>query len=145
MNFIHYVDLKKQYGISFKGEDDKEIGELYCDFVDKIIKHVTSMGKTVMMWGDIALEHPDALNRIPKDTIFHKKIGREIWVNDSINQIRVREILDTYPLDFGEENEVVWAVIQHSSLEIQEQYLPKFIDAVEKGKLRGEFVAVMKD
>ena len=86
-----------------------------------------------------------AWNDFPKDTLLHQKIGREIWVNDSINQIRVREILDTYPLDFGEENEVVWAVIQHSSLEIQEQYLPKFIDAVEKGKLRGEFVAVMKD
>lgn len=52
-----------------------------------------------------------AWNDFPMDTILHQKIGREIWVNDSINQIRVREILDTYPLDFGEENEVVWAVV----------------------------------
>lgn len=81
----------------------------------------------------------------PNDTILHRKIGREIWVNDSVNLIRVREILDTYPLDFGEENEVVWVVIQHSSLEIQKQYLPKFLEAVEKGKLRGEYVAVMQD
>ena len=81
----------------------------------------------------------------PNDTLLHQKIGREIWVNDSLNVIRVREILDSYDLDFGEENEVVWAVIQHSSLENQEQYLPKFINAFEKGKLRGEFVAFMQD
>lgn len=55
----------------------------------------------------------------PNDTLLHQKIGREIWVNDSLNVIRVREILDSYDLDFGEENEVVWAVIQHSSLENQ--------------------------
>ncbi|MBO5021445.1 MAG: family 20 glycosylhydrolase [Clostridia bacterium] len=47
----------------------KDRGTLYCDFVTKIIEHVTSMGKTVMMWGDIALEYPNALDRIPKDTI----------------------------------------------------------------------------
>ena len=81
----------------------------------------------------------------PNDTLLHQKIGREIWVNDSLNVVRVREILDSYPLDFGEENEVVWAVIQHSDLETQKQYLPRFIDAVEKGKLRGEFVAFMQD
>lgn len=47
----------------------KDRGVLYCDFVAKIIEHVTQMGKTVMMWGDIALEYPNALDRIPKDTI----------------------------------------------------------------------------
>lgn len=47
----------------------KDRGQLYCDFVAKIIEHVTSMGKTVMMWGDIALEYPNALDRIPKDTV----------------------------------------------------------------------------
>ncbi len=67
----------------------KEIGELYCDFVDKIIKHVTSMGKTVMMWGDIALEHPDALNRIPKDTIF-LNWGYDANPNEE-NVIRIKE------------------------------------------------------
>lgn len=44
-------------------------GELYCDFVSKITKHVTDSGKKVMMWGDIALAYPNALSRIPKDTI----------------------------------------------------------------------------
>ena len=86
-----------------------------------------------------------AWKEFPKDSLLHRKIGREIWVKDSINLIRVKEILDSYPLDFGEENEVVWAVIQHSDLETQKQYLPRFVNAVEKGMLRGEFVAVMQD
>lgn len=48
-------------------------------------------------------------------------------------------------MDFGEENEVLWAVIQHSSLELQQKYLPKFIAAAHKGKIRGELIAVMED
>ncbi len=82
----------------------------------------------------------------PNDTLLHRKIGREIWVNDSLNLIRVREILDEYEtLEFGEENEVLWAVIQHSNLELQKHYLPKFIDACQKNALRAELVAVMQD
>lgn len=65
--------------------------------------------------------------------------------NDSINLVRVCDILDNYPLIFGEENEVLWVVIQHSSLELQKHYLPKFIAAARKGLLRGELVAVMQD
>lgn len=81
----------------------------------------------------------------PQDTILHQQIGREIWHNDSINLIRVCDILENYNLDFGEENEVLWAVIQHSSLELQQKYLPKFIEAAHKGKIRGELIAVMQD
>ena len=81
----------------------------------------------------------------PQDTILHQQIGREIWHNDSINLIRVLDILENYNLDFGEENEVLWAVIQHSSLELQQKYLPKFIAAAHKGKIRGELIAVMQD
>ena len=50
-----------------KGRDS---GELYCEFVGKIIDHVTKSGKKVMMWGDIALGHEQALGLIPKDTVF---------------------------------------------------------------------------
>lgn len=81
----------------------------------------------------------------PTDTLLHRSIGREIWRNDSINQIRVLEILENYDLEFGEENEVVWAVIQHSNLELQQKYLPKFIAAAKDRRLKGEFVAVMQD
>lgn len=47
----------------------KESASLYIDFVEKIIDYVKSKDKTVMMWGDIALKHPDLLPRIPKDLI----------------------------------------------------------------------------
>lgn len=47
----------------------KDAGEEYFKFLMKIIEHVKSRGKTVMMWGDIALSHPDKLHYIPKDTV----------------------------------------------------------------------------
>lgn len=43
--------------------------KLYVDFVCKIIEYVKSKGKTVMMWADILLQHPDTINSIPEDTI----------------------------------------------------------------------------
>lgn len=53
-----------------KGRNDgKDPAELYINFVSKLCEHVTSYGKTVMMWGDIALKHPEMLSRIPKGTI----------------------------------------------------------------------------
>ena len=81
----------------------------------------------------------------PQDTLLQRQIGMEIWRNDSINLIRVCEILDNYELEFGEENEVLWVVIQHSSLELQQKYLPKFIKAAEEGKIKGELIAMMQD
>lgn len=47
----------------------KDSGKLYCEFVEKIAKHVTSHGKKVMMWSDIALKYENALENLPKDTI----------------------------------------------------------------------------
>ena len=46
--------------------------ELYVDFVTKIVDHVKSYGKRVMMWGDVAREHPEALDKLPKDVMFIK-------------------------------------------------------------------------
>ncbi len=51
----------------YKGED---AGALYIDFVKKIIDHLKSKGKKVMMWGDILLEHPETIEKLPKDTSF---------------------------------------------------------------------------
>lgn len=47
----------------------KDTGTEYFNFVSKIIKHLKSKGKTVMMWGDIALQHPEKLSLLPSDTI----------------------------------------------------------------------------
>lgn len=47
----------------------KDPGNAYFDFVAAIIHHVKDRGKRVMMWGDIALHHPEKLQKLPKDTI----------------------------------------------------------------------------
>ena len=47
----------------------KDKGALYLEFTTKLINHVSSRGKTVMMWGDIALHHPEILDSFPKDMI----------------------------------------------------------------------------
>lgn len=53
-----------------KGRNEgKDPADLYITFVEKIIKHVNAAGKTAMMWGDIVLNHPELLGRIPEGTI----------------------------------------------------------------------------
>ncbi len=50
--------------------NDKDKGELYVNFVKKLIEHLQSKGKTVMMWGDIILKHPDRVGEISDKVIF---------------------------------------------------------------------------
>ncbi len=47
----------------------KDKGALYLDFTLKIIEHLKSLGKTVMMWGDVVLNHPETMDRFPDDMI----------------------------------------------------------------------------
>ena len=47
----------------------KDAGEEYFKFVKQIVDHVKSRGKRVMMWGDIALNHPEHLSKLPDDVI----------------------------------------------------------------------------
>lgn len=47
----------------------KDEGEEYFKFVSKIIAHVKSYGKTVQMWGDIVLHHPEKMSLLPSDTV----------------------------------------------------------------------------
>ena len=57
-------DLKKG---KHKGQDT---GKLYIDFVKKIIAHLESKRKQVMMWADILLQHPETIDELPKDIEF---------------------------------------------------------------------------
>lgn len=47
----------------------RDKAELYVEFTLKIIDHLKSLGKTVMMWGDIVLRHPEVMDRFPDDMI----------------------------------------------------------------------------
>ena len=46
---------------------EEDTGELYIDFVTKIIEYLKSKGKTVMMWADILLNHPEQIDKLPED------------------------------------------------------------------------------
>ena len=48
---------------------DLDTARLYIDFVCKIISYVKSKGKTVMMWADILLNHPETIKELPEDVI----------------------------------------------------------------------------
>ena len=49
---------------------DQDTSRLYIDFVKKIIAHLESKGKKVMMWADILLQHPETIKELPGDVEF---------------------------------------------------------------------------
>lgn len=48
----------------------KDKAKLYVDFVSKIAEYLNQKGKTVMMWGDIILQHSEYINKLPNNIIF---------------------------------------------------------------------------
>lgn len=60
-------DLGKGRG----GEAMAAVGEgaYYIDFVSKLCRIITDSGRKPMFWGDIVIQHPDALEKLPKDTL----------------------------------------------------------------------------
>jgi len=82
-------------------------------------------------------------------------VDRQVWnkknsENDSVNMIKVADILRRYGWP-GEEiigwpgSSAIWAVIQHSTLENQEKYLPLMREAVKNGKARPAQLAMLED
>ena len=69
---------------------------------------------------------------------------------DSINLVKVKEVLDHYGWlgidDIGEKaNLTLFLVIQHADSLTQTTYLPMMRAAVEKGKAKGENLALLED
>ncbi len=50
--------------------DGVDAGKLYVDFVQKIINHMYSKNKKVMMWADILLHHPETLESLSDDIYY---------------------------------------------------------------------------
>ncbi len=46
---------------------EQDTGRLYIEFVTKLIEYLKGKGKTVMMWADILLNHPEQIDNLPKD------------------------------------------------------------------------------
>lgn len=49
---------------------NSDVGRVYTDFVLKLISHIKSRGRRVMMWGDIIQKYPQYLGEFPDDMIF---------------------------------------------------------------------------
>ena len=47
-----------------------DAGQLYVDFVNKIIAYLKGKNKKIMMWADILLQHPETIEALPMDTYF---------------------------------------------------------------------------
>ncbi len=64
---------------------DEDTGRLYLDFVTKIIKYLQGKGKTVMMWADILLNHPEQIENIPEDV---QLLNWDYWGNPNEETFR---------------------------------------------------------
>lgn len=51
-------------------EEGYDVGQIYVDFVKRIVRYVQNKDKTVMMWADILLEHPETIAQLPEDIVF---------------------------------------------------------------------------
>jgi hypothetical protein len=47
--------------------EKKGKGRVYLDFVKEIHRLVSAHGRTMMMWGDIVMKHPELIGELPKD------------------------------------------------------------------------------
>lgn len=61
-------DLGK--GRSKRDAEQHGIGAMYADFVGRLCRHITDKGHGVMMWADVALEHPEIIGELPGDVIW---------------------------------------------------------------------------
>lgn len=90
-----------------------------------------------------------ALRSSPIDSVSVKTNLLEMQRNDSLNQIEVFDILDRYGWPssdiVGGSNFAIWEVIQHTSLDAIEKYLPIFRKAAADNELNKSFVAMMED
>lgn len=52
-----------------EGMTHEELGITYYDFLMKIYAYCKEKGKTMLYWGDIIEQHPELLERLPKDAV----------------------------------------------------------------------------
>ncbi len=77
-------------------------------------------------------------------------LGKIMIFKDSINLIKVTEILDEHgwvgpDLVGGQANQTLFLVIQHSNLQTQQKYLPMMRDAVRDKKASSTSLALLED
>ena len=68
MNFDEPFELG--HGKSKEYCEKVGIGNAFVNYYLELDKHVRKYNKTPMIWGDVLLKHPEAIKRLPEDTIF---------------------------------------------------------------------------
>ncbi|PLS25719.1 family 20 glycosylhydrolase [Bifidobacterium imperatoris] len=58
-------DLGK--GRSKPEADKRGVAAMYADYVSRLCEHLSEQGREPLFWGDIAIEMPEILQRLPKD------------------------------------------------------------------------------
>ncbi|MBT1162668.1 glycoside hydrolase family 20 zincin-like fold domain-containing protein [Bifidobacterium sp. SO1] len=58
-------DLGK--GLSKPEADRRGVAAMYADYVTRLCQHLSEQGREPLFWGDIAIEHPEILDRLPHD------------------------------------------------------------------------------
>lgn len=72
--YIH-IGGDETYLLGHSAESKKKVaevgkGRLYGDFIKLLCDIVVGLGKRPVLWADIALKYPDALEGLPKETVF---------------------------------------------------------------------------
>ena len=103
--------------------------------------------------------HDDQSGRLKLDSL-QKQFGwkseqvqslvKTLIIQDSINLIKVKKIIDTYgwlgPDEVGKQGaQTIFLVIQHADSLTQITYVPLMRDAVRKGKARPQDLALLED
>lgn len=68
MNFDEPFELGK--GKSKEAVEKEGLGNVYIDFVLKAYEEVKKYNKTPMIWGDVLINHPELLHRLPEEMLF---------------------------------------------------------------------------
>lgn len=75
----------------FAGKHGKS--RLFVEYVNAMCGIVRELGKTPVIWADIILEHPEAVNDLPKDVIFVDwNYGWDIRHRDTIRELREKGV-----------------------------------------------------
>ena len=67
---IFNICCDETFDLTKYAEAGEDVGRIYLDFTKKIIDHVRSLGKNVMMWGDVLLEHPEIISEFSEEVTF---------------------------------------------------------------------------
>jgi hypothetical protein len=63
------VDLETAQGRSGDLVREHGFGRVYLDFMKKIYQEVKARGRTMQIWGDIIMEHPELVPELPRDLV----------------------------------------------------------------------------